>query len=226
MPKRTRLEMRAAARLQQSQNPGYKRRKLGTVVTQGGVPGARAYVPRSIPNRPELKFADITIQSGTGENWQLMSSLSLCSIRQGSGNQERLGRKIRVKAVIFRGTSSIGVASNNAPCPYTMDFIWDKQCNGAVPGVNAIYQSVAPYDLPNPETDERFEFAKRFAINDPNSNFSIVNTRFNCNKIITYDLSTGNITDLTSTNLLVAYTCPFDATPTLIGKLRILYVDE
>ena len=219
--------MKAAALKQQFNNSGYKKRKLGAVIAQGGVPGAHSYVPRSIPNRPELKYFDQTLTTGAGGTWQIIGSTMLASIIQGPSNQQRIGRKIRVKGVVFRGRSEIGVAANNAPSPYTMDFIWDKQCNGAVPNVNAIYNSPAfGQDLPNPETDERFEFVKRFSRDDPNSNFSLINTKFNCNKLITYDTNTGQITDLTSANLLVTYTCPFDETPTMTGRLRILYVDE
>ncbi len=98
---------------------------------------------------------------------------ALSGITQGPGESQRLGRKIRVKAVVFRGRSEIGVAANNAHCPYTLDFIWDKQCNGAAPTVTQIYTSGSSYALPNPENDERFEFAKRVSRDNPNSNVQL-----------------------------------------------------
>lgn len=229
MPKRTRLQMRAAAQKQQFQG-GYKRRKLTptVVTTQGGVAGAKSYVPRSMANRPELKFYDSVITSGNTDLWQVVSSAALGSITQGTGSSQRVGRKIRVKSMIFRGRSLLGESANNSNCAYTMDFIWDKQCNGSVPTITQIYSTGASYDLPNPENDERFEFAKRFQRDDPNSNTTFINARFNCNKVISYDkdVNTGTVADLTSTNLLVTLSCPFDASPTITGKLRILYVDE
>jgi|LakMenEpi03Aug12_release.lakeMendotaPanAssembly.Ray.scaffolds.fasta_scaffold482477_1 hypothetical protein len=196
-------------------------------ITQGGVPGANAYVPRSLyAAPPELKYFDINLSTGTGTSWQILSNQSLCSIVQGTGASQRIGRKIRVKGVVFRGTSTLGVSTNNAWNPYTIDFIWDKQCNGASPVIGSIYVNGAAQNLPNPENDERFVWQKRYAKNDPNSNFQLIDTSFKCNKLITYDGSTGSLTDLTSTNLLVTYVCPFDADPTLVAVMRILFIDE
>ena len=196
-------------------------------IAQGGVGGANAYVPRSLyAAPPELKYFDINISSGTGTSWQILSTLALCSITQGAGSQQRIGRKIRVKGVVFRATSTLGVSTNNAWNPYTIDFIWDKQSNGATPLIGTIYQNGAPQNLPNPENDERFVWQKRYSKDDPNSNFQIINTSFKCNKVITYDGSTGNVGDLTGTNLLVTYVCPFDADPTLVAVMRILFIDE
>lgn len=196
-------------------------------IGQGGVGGANAYVPRSLyAAPPELKYYDINLSTGTGTSWQILSTLALCSIVQGPGSQQRIGRKIRVKGVVFRAISTLGVASNNAWNPFTIDFIWDKQANGATPAIGAIYQNGAAQNLPNPDNDERFVWQKRVSRDDPNSNFQIINTSFKCNKLITYDGSTGNMSDLTSTNLIVTYVCPFDNDPTLTAVMRILYVDE
>lgn len=196
-------------------------------IAQGGVAGANAYVPRSLyAAPPELKYLDINISTSTGTSWQILSTLALASIIQGTGSQQRIGRKIRVKGVVFRAISTLGVASNNAQNPFTIDFIWDKQCNGATPTIGTIYQNGAAQNLPNPDNDERFIWQKRVSRDDPNSNFQIVNTSFKCNKLITYDGSTGNMSDLTSTNLLVTYVCPFDADPTLTAVMRILFIDE
>lgn len=196
-------------------------------ITQGGVPGANAYVPRSLyAAPPELKFFDINLSTGTGTSWQILSNQSLCSIVQGTGASQRIGRKIRVKGVVFRGTSTLGVSTNNAWNPYTIDFIWDKQCNGASPVIGSIYVNGAAQNLPNPENDERFVWQKRYAKNDPNSNFQLIDTSFKCNRLITYDGSTGSLSDLTSTNLLVTYVCPFDADPTMVAVMRILFIDE
>lgn len=196
-------------------------------ITQGGVPGANAYVPRSLyAAPPELKYFDINLSTGTGTSWQILSNQSLCSIVQGTGASQRIGRKIRVKGVVFRGTSTLGVSTNNAWNPYTIDFIWDKQCNGASPVIGSIYVNGAAQNLPNPENDERFVWQKRYAKNDPNSNFQLIDTSFKCNRLITYDGSTGSLSDLTSTNLLVTYVCPFDADPTMVAVMRILFIDE
>ena len=47
-------------------------------LSQGGVPGAKSYIPRSThPYAPELKYSDIEITTSNSEQWQNISSLSL-----------------------------------------------------------------------------------------------------------------------------------------------------
>lgn len=223
MPKRTRLQMRAAAQKQQFQN---KRRRLTGVVSQGAVPGGKTYVPRGIANRPELKHFDLTIGAASLDTWQIVTNTILCSIRQGVGATQRIGRKIRIKSVVMRGRVELGVAANNANSAYTIDFIWDKQSNGVTPTVGSIYTGSTAISLPNPDNDERFEWAKRISRDDPASNFTLVNTKFNCNKLISYDSDTGLIADLTQNNLMITMCSPFDATPTLAAEVRVYFMDE
>ena len=222
--KRTRLQMRAAAQKQQWQFKN-KKRKLG-VVSTGAVPGGKTYVPRGISNRPELKHFDQTVGAASLDTWQMVTNSVLCSIRLGTGPTQRIGRKIRVKSVVFRGRMELGVAANNANSAYTIDFIWDKQTNGATPTIGTIYTGSSAYSLPNPDNDERFEWVKRISRDDPASNFTLVNTKFNCNKLISYDSDLGTVADLTQNNLIMTMCSPFDGTPTLAGELRVYFMDE
>ncbi len=229
MPKRTRLQQKAAAKKQQYQ---WKRqRMLGAQLAQASVPGAGAKMRAAArPTAPELKYFDLNVSTSVqNEFWNIIGSLALCSITQGTGNSQRIGRKIRVRGIVLRGKALIGnipEGSGRYPGPYTMDFLWDKQCNGAVAQVTDIYSTANAQGLPNPLFDDRFKFIKRVARDDPNSPYTLVNTKINCNQVITYDASTGNITDLSTVNLLLTMVTPFDATPTFTGILRVLYVDE
>lgn len=230
MPKRTRLQMKAAAKKQQYQ---WKRQRQTAQLSQALVPGAGAKIRAAArPTAPELKYFDLNISTSVqNEFWNIIGSLALCSIQQGVGASQRVGRKIRVRGIVMRGKAEIANVPDTAvtarfPGPYTMDFLWDKQCNGAVAQVTDIYSSANSQGLPNPLNDERFKFIKRIARDDPSSPFTQVNCKINCNQVISYDASTGNISDLTSTNLLVTMVTPFDSTPTFSGILRILYVDE
>lgn len=221
--------MKAAAKKQQYQ---WKRQRLQSAqLSQALVPGAGARIRATArPTAPELKYFDLNISTSVQNNfWNIISNLSLSSITQGVGNNSRIGRKIRVRGIVLRGKFIATVEPTPAARlaqPWTMDFLWDKQCNGAVPQITDIYTSANSQGLPNPLFDDRFKFIKRLSKDDPQSPHQQINTKINCNQVITYDASTGAITDLTTTNLLVIMVTPFDATPTFSGILRILYVDE
>lgn len=198
---------------------------LSARLTQGGAGGAKSYLPRSTrPYAPELKYADIQITASASTQWQTLSSLSLPSIIQGTGPSQRIGRKIRMKGIVFRGSSLLG--TNDQPPPYTLDFVMDKQPNGTVPVIAVIYKAGNAISLPNPDNDERFKWLKRFSKDDPNSGYNLINVAIKCNELITFDGTTGTAVDMATNNLLVNYCCPFDPTPTMIGTLRILYIDE
>lgn len=210
-----------------------KRQRQTAQLSQATVPGAGAKIRASArPTAPELKYFDLNITTSVqNEFWNIISNLALCSITQGVGASQRVGRKIRVRGIILRGKAEIANVPDTSvvarfPGPYTMDFLWDKQCNGAVPQITDIYSSANSQGLPNPLYDDRFKFIKRISRDDPSTPFTQINTKINCNQVITYDASTGNITDLTTNNLLVTMVTPFDSTPTFSGILRILYVDE
>lgn len=221
--------MKAAAKKQQYQ---WKRQRTQSAqLSQALVPGAGARIRASArPTAPELKYFDLNISSSVQSVfWNIISNLALCSITQGVGASQRVGRKIRVRGIVMRGkylATITGTQVNPTPSPYTIDFLWDKQCNGAAPAVTDVYTSANSQGLPNPLYDDRFKFIKRFARDDPSGANTQVNVKINCNQVITYDASTGNLTDLTTNNLLVTMVTPFDATPTFSGILRILYVDE
>ena len=201
--------------------------KNNVVVSQNGVGGAKSYVPRIIrPYAPELKYSDIELTTTNTDAWQNISTLALASITQGPGSSQRIGRKIRLKGIVLRGRSELGQAANNSFAPYTIDFVMDKQPNGTTPVVAVVYKGGAGINLPNPDNDERFKWLKRYSRNDPNSNFTIVDVSIKCNELVTYDGTTGGIVDMASNNLLVYYCSPFDASPTLTAKLRVLYIDE
>jgi len=220
--------MKAAAKKQQYQ---WKRQRQTAQLSQALVPGAGAKIRASSrPTAPELKYFDLNISSSVQSVfWNVISNQALCSITQGVGASQRVGRKIRVRGIVMRGKylgTTTGTQVNPTPSPYTIDFLWDKQCNGAAPAVTDIYTSANSQGLPNPLYDDRFKFIKRVAKDDPSGAHTQINTKINCNQVITFDASTGNLTDLSTTNLLVTMVTPFDATPTFSGILRILYVDE
>ena len=225
-PKRTRLQMRAAAQKQQS---AYRRKYPAKPVlsaSQGGVAGGRARMRAGhLAPPPEVKFFDVPLTVASTSNWQFVNTDSIFSIIQGTGANERIGRKIRVKGIVIRALVNTAIGSTTFASPWTIDLLWDQQANGALPAVTEVYTAAAPTSLPNPLFDERFQFIKRVSNNDPNAQLNIVNQSVKCDKVITYDKNTGTIVDLSSTNLIISYCTPGDAIPLLDGTVRILYVD-
>jgi len=220
--------MRAAAQKQQA---AFKRKypaKPSLSSTQGGVAGGRARMRAGhLAPPPEVKFFDLPIGATSLSNWTIVNSDSLFSIVQGAAPNERIGRKIRVKGIVFRLmiNQAIGATGQEQPSPWTMDVLWDGQANGALPNLSEIYVNAAGLALPNPLFDERFTFIKRLSNNDPSAVLNIINGSIKCDKVITYDKNSGSITDLSSNNLIMTFCTPGDAASALTGNVRVLYVD-
>jgi len=207
----------------------YKARRNVPVISRGGVGGGASKMSGPTTYAPEVKFhdIDITVAPATS-NWAIVSSNSLFNILQGVGQGDRLGRKIRVVGVVLRAAVNTDTGTGFFS-PYTMDFLWDEQTNGGpVPAITSIYTGLAPQSLPEPVNEQRFKFFKRYKVNNPNTPLTLVDVAYKCNKIIEYKENefTGTIADLASTNLIITFCAPSDATPNLNGKLRILFVDE
>ena len=202
-------------------------------MSQGGVPGGGVVkLIKQIPS-VECKFYDYPLTVGTFPvGWTEVSSNTggnspFAQIVQGTGPSQRIGRKIRVIGIVVR---LIAVANGS---PLAFDLVIDKQCNGAPATVAQVYSTPAdPASFPNPFEETRFQFLRRVE----NKNYALANSgqgeftvsyTVKCNKVVEYNATTGNISDLTSDNLYM-FAC---ATSTLAaqkiqsGQLRVLYVD-
>jgi len=204
---------------------------------EGGVNGGHAVmVPNILPPVQEVKYKDFvtTTSPGTpiGNSFTFVNSTLLAGIQQGTGPSDRIGRNIRVVGVVVRALMNtevtVGTGGIYAPC--TLDLVWDNQFNGVNPNVTDIYLTgpgniVYAHSLPNPLFDNRFKFAKRLQIKQPQGSLNLIDFSYTCNKLVEYKASTGVVTDLSKCNLLLTACSPGDTTSAIEYSMRILYVD-
>lgn len=192
--------------------------------------------PAILPPVQEVKYKEFTTATNfqpATNGWAFLNTTLLSTIIQGTGPNDRIGRNIRVVGVVVRALVNTDITGFFSPS--SMDLVWDNQFNGILPGVSEIYNSTLPpnvatatgHSLPNPLFDQRFKFAKRVQIKNPNSALNLVDFNYTCNKIIEYKASTltGAITDLSASNIYLTFCSPGDSAPQIDYSLRILYVD-
>ena len=196
-------------------------------MAQAGVGGATSTLSPSAPApSPEVKYKDYNLVASPGTGgWSIISSDSIYSIAQGTGYDQRVGRKIKVVGLVIRSAVSTSNVTTTPPGPYTMDVLWDNQMNGTIPAITDIYVGGTSINLPNPLVDSRFQFIRRIGYNNPQSQHSLVNATISCNKLIEYKASTNLPADLTASNLLITFCSPYTSSPQLSGVVRVLYVD-
>lgn len=207
---------------------------VGSRISSRGVGGATQSIGRMAAPAPEVKTLDLPLNTGTasviGNQWNFLNRTSVSGvpnsqtdlfsqIGQGASPSGRNGRKVKVVGVVFRASVAAGGA------PFTIDFILDKQPNGACPTQQTIYNTNERISLPNASFNQRFKWLKRCEHTSMTDTEEVtINCEFKPNCYVTYDASNGNITDIETNNLLVLYTCPA-ATTSVSGYVRILYVD-
>jgi len=217
--------MRAArSRYSKNKNPYVKKARL--TLKAGGVGGASQRLSAGLPPPPEVKNRDIAFSNsyvlGDVNTWKLISTDTIYPIIQGVGNDRRVGRKIKVIGLVLRIQAALGTTNN--PVPATVDIVWDKSPNGALPTIGQIYGGSSHLALPNPDYGQRFQFLKRLELN-PSGN--CITTTRNCtlklSHTVVFDASGGFVTDLESGNLVLV--ASGKGVGTFEGTMRVLYVD-
>lgn len=193
------------------------------------------------PVAQEVKFFDSTfpqtvIPAGPAS---LIDSTLVAEIQNGTGPQDRIGRKIKIIKIDFSLTilvSGASVANNTEAIRYD---IWlDKQCNGVAPGPADLYTQIVTAQgtcqMPNLFNEKRFKrlYSHTVQMNTQNTNGGAPCTlghkfegtiRPNC--IVEFDASTGNITDLTSNNIFQCWSTDNGLGITQNTFTRVHYVD-
>ena len=210
----------------------------GGSMSQGGVPGGGVVkLKKQIPS-VECKFFDSPIAlAGATQVWtRIDNNAMLSGIVQGTGPQQRVGRKIKVVGIIVRYAFQVNQG------PYCFDLVRDKQCNGVAATSTQIYTLPLEYgSLPNPFEETRFQFLKRIESYNP-AQASDVSTSTacsisfvkKCNIVVEYNASTGAVSDLTSDNVqLYCNNAQVGALVGIVptgaagerGFIRVLYTD-
>lgn len=231
-----------------------KRKRASTRVVTTTTAPARSRVPRAVPgytrrvgyygrynrpsNAPELKFLDNVNGWAFDATGEVPVSAQLLTVVQGTGESQRIGRKIRVKSV--QGKYNLNFVPGAATAAATTVFwwlVWDKQANGAAAAVTDVFTtaatSIAPRNLVN---SDRFVILKRFKVKlcaqagvsaAYNKDVRSVEFYKKCDIPIEYSSTTGAIAEIKSNNLffIAVSDNESDDTANLIGVTRIRYTD-
>jgi len=206
----------------------------------GGVGGAAATMPAGPQLPQEVKFKDFPIvnpftTAASLGTWKNIVPNNICTIVQGAGPSQRIGRNIRVVGIVYRiMVQNVIVpayaANERLAVPFTLDFLWDKKCNGALALPTEIYSGAGGLALPNPLYDTRFKWSRRVENKDPNTRVNLISGSLKCNEVINYRANTGAITDIEGVNLMLYMAIGAEVPTTqqglgLGGLVRVLYVD-
>lgn len=242
--KRTRDQRRHIALVKKTLNQAKRLRvprsvTATSVIAQAGVPAANVHMTRGpVPNPQEVKQKDTAITSipaGSMGTWTHIFTNVLAPIVPGTGNNQRIGSKIRVVGLAYRfqllhQAPYVATAAQPSPEPYpfTVDFVWDLKPSGGVGAINQIYTGTASVNQPNVNYSDRFKFIKRIErpANQGNTHLSGV---IKLNKEIRFAGGAGTNADLEDCNLLINLgqsTLNTTQLPNVMaGTVRILYVD-
>lgn len=189
-------------------------RRLGSKRSEGGTHIVRAMVPRrqqrsflhqaDVVRGPEKKNIDIftTFAPPLASAFSAFQHLNPCA--QGTASSERVGRKILMKSVQWRG---IFHTSNSEPASqHRVVVIYDKQPNGALPSVSDVFSGgtfVSPMNLVYADRfvvvhDEITDSSQSSALNISDKRFTKVNLE------ALYSGTGGTISANTSGSLLMS----------------------
>lgn len=203
--------------------------------TQAGETQIRAI---RAPIRGEIKYWDVVHSNYAIDTTpEVVTSLNL--IPQGTTDQTRIGNKIRITKIHFKGSVSWSATNDIRFGEVRIVLVLDKQANGANPAWADVFDaSGQPVDqFRNMDNSERFMVLKEFKIKPGAFMYDTVNAnvhasmnilKYNkkCDIPVHYSSTTGAIGEVKSNNLvLLAVSNNGDDTHVLNGNWRIRYSD-
>lgn len=203
---------------------------------------AVGYAKSTVYPAAEVKFFDSVFPSTAipAGPASVIDSTVVAEIVNGTGPQERIGRKIKVVKVDYSFSLVLnGLAAGTATDAVRYDIWLDRQCNGLAPAPGELYTgapTLGTNQMPNLFNEKRFKrlYTKTHQFNTQNSagaggvpcNTGMkIEGSFRPNCVIEYDATTGIITDLTSNNIFQCWSS--DAGLCVIGSnfVRVHYTD-
>ena len=187
----------------------------------------------------EWKYLDTAINQPIDFTAETFPASGLQVIVAGNGENNRIGRKVTVKSIQFRGTFlAVPSTSANFSAVIHLYLIQDTQTNGALAGFTDVFTgaqaNTAMYNLDN---SKRFRILKKWvcdfnatagATTAYNNQSKHIEFYKRCNIPINYSSTTGAISEVASNGLfLAAGVTPNGADDdiTLEGTVRIRFVD-
>ncbi len=184
-------------------------------------PRKRVYRGRRATYNGELKFFDIRKAATNLTAAGVILDDSICEVAQGVTESERIGRKMTIRSINFRGEwqNGLGTATGTVDGRLRIVIVWDKQANGAAFTVaNVLENNGAAVDINsfrNLSNAGRFVVLmdKTFNANIPGVAQTAAGTFTSyanahswtfyksCNIPIEYDAAAGAITEMRSNNV-------------------------
>lgn len=121
-----------------------KRRKTRALAPiYKGTNGSSVYYGRYAPLGTELKFYDQSAGPTAASSTGTIASASLCTVASGTGESQRIGRKITISSIHLRVVASLNATTtaSNTDDGLRVILYWDKQCNGASAAVTDILET-------------------------------------------------------------------------------------
>jgi len=185
----------------------------------------------------EHKFVDTTLTDFvTAATGNVVNDGTLVDIDQGTGDSQRIGRKILVKSLFIQGHLYLPITSSGdeAGDRVRMIIFHDKQANKATATVTGILESAAISAFRNLDYTERFKVLKdkQWTIKSGSAistgfSHAFINIKFAFPKLnipILYDSTDGDVSHLISNNIGVMIISALGVC-TVTYKARVRYVD-
>ena len=190
------------------------------------------YVARNAGRPQESKFYDSSDNTAVPQAGDI--GPSLCLVTQGTGDSERLGRKIFPQSIGLKGSLTFAPAAGTVYGDNVRVILYiDHQSNGALPAVTDILQAANYNQWRNLDNSARFTilhdkvynvFARVGATNTWVYPFNVWK-RLPKGMVINFDASAGAVTDLTSANIGVLSIAQQAGLTTLDYVSRLRYTD-
>ncbi len=222
----------------------YKRYKRRRGVIQNGRYRTSGYYGRySYGNTgSEKKFHDITVnQSALAQGGTVQASITV--IPQGVTEKTRVGRKLTITNINWRGEIHLNLDSNTAtPNIETIRavLVLDKQANGAAPAITDVFETDDYNSFLNLANSGRFKILmnKYFILNKTAGAgastaanvWPVVQRRFKYNKkcriVMEYDAATGAVTEVKSNNLIIMWFARSGSAADVDSNFRLRFSDK
>lgn len=238
-------------------NTGYKRRRYsqgGRITKRRRTTGSfkqtgfrrgfsrtAGYYGRFAPSGGELKFFDVDVDDAVvAANGTIQNSGSINNIVQGTGEQNRIGRKCVIKKINWRGiallTNIDAQASTNDNIRIIMYL--DKQCNGASIAVTDLLETDAFLSFNNLANSQRFRILvdKTIKLTSVAGAWTGAGTEFGANSVnfeifkdvnipLEFNSTTGAIAEIRSNNIGVLL-LGTDGIASFTSKVRLRFSDN
>lgn len=213
-----------------------KRAKRAPYV-QRGFTRTGGFYGRYSGKAPELKFHDISLSDSSISSGGSILLDSWNKIAQGVTESQRVGRKIRIKKIMWRGKWDLPTTTTVSQTSDTIRVILylDKQCNGATAAVTDVLESASINAFRNLANSGRFSILwdRYVTVVCPSgagstTTYGEQTRKFffskSCDIPVEFDSTTGAITEIKSNNigLLVVSDGGFI---NLVSRVRIRFSD-